>query len=223
MRILIVEDNAHIRSLVKLGLEAESFIVDEASDGEKGSFIARTNDYDLIILDLDLPKKRGSTICKEIRRARKTAPILILSVESELPTKVELLNMGADDYLTKPFSFEELVARVRSLLRRPRTILAQTLVAGDITLDTNTQDVSRGKKSIYLTRKEFLLLEYLMRHKGVVVSRGRLLEHVWDLDGDPFSNSIETHICNIRKKISSPRKPELIENVPGRGYKLAAA
>ncbi|MEK7185577.1 MAG: response regulator transcription factor [Patescibacteria group bacterium] len=221
MRILIVEDNAHIRSLIKLGLEAESFTVDAASDGEKGSFTARTNEYDLIILDLDLPKKRGNTICKEIRRAGKTTPILILSVESELPTKIDLFNMGADDYLTKPFSFEELVARIRSLLRRPHTMLAQTLIAGDITLDTNTQDVSRGKKSIYLTRKEFLLLEYLMRHKGVVVSRGRLLEHVWDLDGDPFSNSIETHICNIRKKISSPRKPELIENVPGRGYKMA--
>ena len=221
MRILIVEDNAHIRSLIKLGLEAESFTVDAASDGEKGSFTARTNEYDLIILDLDLPKKRGNTICKEIRRAGKTTPILILSVESELPTKIDLFNMGADDYLTKPFSFEELVASIRSLLRRPHTMLAQTLIAGDITLDTNTQDVSRGKKSIYLTRKEFLLLEYLMRHKGVVVSRGRLLEHVWDLDGDPFSNSIETHICNIRKKISSPRKPELIENVPGRGYKMA--
>lgn len=223
MRILIVEDNAHVRSLVKLGLEAESFIVDDAPDGEKGSFTARTNDYDLIILDLDLPKKRGSTVCKEIRRSGKTTPILILSVESELPTKIELLNMGADDYLTKPFSFEELVARVRSLLRRPRTMLDAKLAAGDLTLDISTQDVSRGKKSIYLTRKEFLLLEYLMRHKGAVVSRGRLLEHVWDLDGDPFSNSIETHICNIRKKISSPRKPELIENVPGRGYKMTVA
>ena len=223
MRILIVEDNAHIRNLVKLGLEAESFAVDAVEDGESGSYTARTNDYDLVILDLDLPKRSGNDVCRDIRKAEKTMPILILSVQSETPTKVELLSMGADDYLTKPFSFEELTARVRSLLRRPRNAVAEKLIAGDLTLDSQTQGVVRGQKSIYLTRKEFLLLEYLMRHKGSVVSRGRLLEHVWDLDGDPFSNTIETHICNLRKKIHNVRKPQLIENVPGRGYKLVTA
>jgi len=223
MRILIVEDNAHIRNLIKLGLEAESFAVDAVEDGEIGSYTARTNDYDLVILDLDLPKRFGNDVCRDIRKAEKTMPILILSVQSETFTKVELLSMGADDYLTKPFSFEELTARVRTLLRRPRNAVAEKLIAGDLTLDSQTQGVIRGQKSIYLTRKEFLLLEYLMRHKGLVVSRGRLLEHVWDLDGDPFSNTIETHICNLRKKIHNVRKPQLIENVPGRGYKLVTA
>ena len=222
MRILIVEDNSHIRSLVKLGLEAESFTVDAVDDGKKGSYTARTNEYDLVILDLDLPKKSGREVCFDIRKAGKTMPVLVLSVKSELLTKIDLLNMGADDYLTKPFSFEELTARIRALLRRPRVSLVSKLASGDLILDSQSQNVLRGEKSIYLTRKEFLLLEYLMRHKGSVVSRGRLLEHVWDLDGDPFSNSIETHICNLRKKISLPRKPHLIENVPGRGYKMVA-
>lgn len=222
MRILIVEDNPHIRSLVKLGLEAESFTVDAVSDGEKGSYTARTNDYDLVILDLDLPKKLGGVVCAEIRKAEKTMPILVLSVESAIPAKVQLLAMGADDFLTKPFSFEELLARVRTLLRRPRLIVGEKISVGSLSLNTESQDVSRNGKNIRLTKKEYMLLEYLMKNKGAVVSRGRLMEHVWDLDGDPFSNSIETHIYNLRKKINLPRRPEMIENVPGRGYRMAA-
>ena len=223
MRILIIEDNVHIQELVKLGLEAESFSVDAASDGETGSFIARTNEYDLIILDIGLPKRRGTDVCADIRKAGKTMPILMLSVESEILTKVELLAMGADDYMTKPFSFEELLARVRALVRRPKQVVAERLVASDLVLDSRTSEVRRANKQIYLTRKEFLLLEYLMRNSGAVVTRGKLLEHVWDLDSNPFSNSIETHICNLRKKIGAPRLPNLIHNVPGRGYRLVAA
>jgi len=222
MRILVVEDNSHIRSLVKTGLEAESFTVDCAEDGERGSFIARTNDYDLIILDLGLPKKRGEEVCAEIRRAGKTMPILILSIESETPTRVGLLQIGADDFLAKPFSFDELFARIRALLRRPRRLEEPKMSAAGLEIDSEAQKVSRGKQSIYLTRKEFWRLEFLAKNKGNVVSRGRLLEHVWDLDGDPFSNSIETHICNLRKKLATAKKQNIIENVSGRGYRMAA-
>ena len=222
MRILLIEDNVHISDLVKLGLEAELFTVDTCSDGVSGSYQARTNEYDLIILDIGLPKRRGPEVCRDIRAAGKKTPIIMLSVESDILTKVELLSIGADDYMTKPFSFEELLARARALLRRPHTQVPEKLSVDDLVLDSHTQEVERGKKKIYLTKKEFSLLEYLMRQDGRIVTRGSLLEHVWDLDGNPFSNSIETHICNLRKKINLPRRPRLIENVPGRGYRLAA-
>lgn len=221
MRILIVEDNVHIQELVRAGLEAESFTVDVCGDGKTGSYTARTNEYDLVILDIGLPQRRGTDVCADIRKAGKTMPILMLSVESETLTKVELLALGADDYMTKPFSFEELVARVRALIRRPRTVVPERISTSDLTLDSRTHEVYRGNKQIYLTRKEFLLLEYLMRHTGSIVTRGRLLEHVWDLDGNPFSNSIETHICNLRKKINAAKSKNLIHNIPGRGYRLA--
>lgn len=221
MRILIIEDNAEIRKLLKVGLEAESFVVDVAENGEKGSFIARTNDYDLILLDYILPKKHGDQVCKEIRKAGKKMPILLLSVEKEVSDKVTLLDNGADDYMTKPFSFEELVARIRTLLRRPQTIQEETFEIGNIKLNSRTQEVKRGKADVYLTRKEFSLLEFLLKHKGETVSRGMIMEHVWDLDGDPFSNTIETHIFNLRKKIEERKNGRLIFNVPGRGYKIA--
>lgn len=223
MRILIIEDNAEIRKLLKVGLEAESFVVDVAEDGERGSYIARTNDYDLILLDYMLPKKHGDQVCKEIRKAGKKVPILLLSVESEISDKVTLLNGGADDYMTKPFSFEELVARIRTLMRRPNVIEAETLEIGNVKLNSRTQEVKRGKTDVYLTRKEFSLLEFLLRHKGETVSRGMIMEHVWDLDGNPFSNTIETHIFNLRKKIEERKNGRLIFNVPGRGYKITTS
>lgn len=223
MRILIIEDNAEIRKLIKVGLEAESFAVDTAEDGEKGSFTARTNDYDLVILDYILPKKHGDQVCKEIRKAGKKMPILLLSVEKETSDKVTLLESGADDYMTKPFSFEELIARIRTLLRRPQNIQEETFEIGNIKLNSRTQEVKRGKNDVYLTRKEFSLLEFLLRHKGQTVSRGMIMEHVWDLDGNPFSSTIETHIFNLRKKIEERKSGRLIHNVPGRGYKIATA
>lgn len=223
MRILIIEDNAEIRNLLKVGLEAESFAVDVAEDGEKGSFVARTNDYDLILLDYMLPKKNGDQVCREIRKADKKMPILLLSVQNEVSDKVTLLRDGADDYMTKPFSFEELVTRIRTLMRRPHTLQGETFEIGDVKLNSRTQEVRRGKENIYLTRKEFTLLEFLLRHKGETVSRGMIMEHVWDLDGDPFSNTIETHIFNLRKKIEQKKNGRLIYNVPGRGYKIATA
>lgn len=220
MRILIIEDDKDICSFLKTGLEAEGFTVDLAEDGEKGSYIARTNDYDLILLDNVLPKKEGIEVCQEIRQSKKATRIILLSVKSEIFHKVDLLNSGADDYVTKPFSFIELLARIRAVLRRPPLIESDTLSLDDLVLDRKKQTAMRGKKLIYLTRKEFQLLEYLMKNSGCFVSRGMIMEHVWDMNVDPFSNTIEAHILNLRKKIDAQKKQKLIHTVPGRGYKL---
>jgi DNA-binding response OmpR family regulator len=219
MRILIIEDDKEVRNFLKVSLEAESFIVDEATDGDMGSYNARTNDYDMIILDLMLPKKDGCEVCREIRMTGNTVPILMLSATSGPEYKVDLLNCGADDYVTKPFSFQELRARIRALLRRPHLIEPAVLEIDDLKVDTSKQRVVRGNKKIYLTRKEFCLLEYLMKHKGAVVSRGMIMEHVWNADTDPFSNTIEAHILNVRRKIDITKR-KLIHTVPGRGYKI---
>lgn len=221
MRILIIEDNKEIHGLLKIGLETEMFTVDVAEDGEKGSYIARTNDYDLIILDNKLPKKTGVEVCREIRLAGKSMPIILLSVESETEEKIKLLTAGADDYVTKPFSFQELLARIHAILRRPENTTGEDLKTGNLTLNSRTHEVKIGNKNIYLTRKEYCLLELLMKHSGEVVSRGMIMEHVWDMDGNPFSNTIETHVFNLRKKIDDKRH-KLIWNIPGRGYKIAA-
>lgn len=223
MRILIIEDNKEIIDFLKVSLETECFIVDTVEDGERGSFLARTNDYDLIILDNILPKKMGVQVCKEIRESGKIVPIIILSVKSETTTKVELLNAGADDYLIKPFSLEELLARMRALLRRPKQIESEILQIDNLTLDTRKHVVKRGKKEIYLTRKEFILLEYFMKNQGSVLSRGMIMEHVWDMNADPFSNTIESHILSLRRKVCLNKKRKFIQTVPGRGYKLEAA
>jgi len=220
MRALLVEDEQSIINFLKPALEAELFAVDAAEDGERGSYLARTNEYDLIILDNVLPKKTGLEVCEEIRRAGKMTPILILSVKSETITKVRLLNAGADDYLSKPFSLEELLARIRALLRRPRNIESELLAAGDLVLDLKQYTACRGRKEIRFTRKEFTLLEYLLKNKGTVLSRGMLMEHVWDMNADPFSNTIESHIASLRKKLDVPGKRKLIRTVAGRGYKI---
>lgn len=220
MRILLVEDEKEIRDFLKPSLETEFFNVDVAEDGEKGSFLARTTDYDLIVLDNILPKRNGMLVCEDIRKNGKTVPIIMLSVKSDTATKVELLNAGADDYLGKPFSFEELLARIRALLRRPKEIASEVLTLDSLTVNTKTCSVTRGKRDIYLTRKEFMLLEYLLRNKGNVLSRGMILEHVWDMDADPFSNTIESHILSLRRKVDTESDKKLIHTVPGRGYKI---
>ncbi len=219
MKILVVEDDESVRTALKRAFEAECFAVDMAADGEKGSFLARTNEYDLVILDYILPKKNGREVCEEIRKAEKFVPILLLSVQSEVSDKVAALNLGADDYLTKPFAFDELLARVRALLRRPKALQQDVMTFGDLSLDIRGQKVKRGKEDIYLTRKEFMLLEYLLRNQGNVVSRTMLIDHVWDSSLDPFSNTIESHILSLRKKIEKKRK-KIIQTVPGRGYKI---
>lgn len=220
MRILVVEDEERISRFLKESLEAEYFAVDIAEDGERGSFFARTNDYDLVVLDNMLPKKEGLQVCKEIRASGKTMPILVVSVKTDTEDKVELLNAGADDYLAKPFVLEELLARIRALMRRPIAMEGDELTVEDIVLDTKTGAVRRGDKEIYLTRKEFMLLQYLMKNEGVVLSRGMILEHVWDMSVDIFSNTIESHILSLRKKLSDMDKHRLIQTISGRGYRI---
>lgn len=216
----MIEDEEGIASFLKAGLESEYFAVDIAEDGERGSYLARTNDYDIIILDNMLPKKNGAEVCDEIRKSGKTTPIIMLSARAELGIKVELLNKGADDYLTKPFSLEELLARIRALLRRPLVITSEILQTDNLIVDTKQHSIKRGDKEIYLTKKEFMLLELLLKKKGTVVTRGTIMEHVWDMNVDPFSNTIESHILNLRKKIAIKDGRDLISTLPGIGYKI---
>jgi len=220
MKMLLVEDNISIRNVLRMSLEAQSFAVDEAPDGEVGSYLARTNEYDLIILDNVLPKKMGGHVCKEIRDEGITTPIIMLSAKSDTLDKVRILDLGADDYVTKPFSFEELLARMKAVLRRPSQIQDTVLHIESISLNCETQRVSKNNKNIYLTRKEFSLLEFLMKNKDKVISRAQIMEHVWDINANPFSNTIEAHVLSLRKKIGDTKK-KIIQNVPGRGYRIS--
>ncbi len=222
MKILIVEDEKKISSFLKEALETECFAVDVADDGERGAYLALVNEYDLVILDNVLPKKAGIEVLREVRAAGRTMPILVLSVKNDTVRKVDLLNAGADDYLTKPFALSELLARIRALLRRPAELKADLLQVSDLVLDTQACVASRGGRGVYLTRKEFMLLEYLMRHEGNVLSRGMILEHVWDMSVDIFSNTIESHILSLRNKLDDRGRDRLIQTVPGRGYKIEA-
>lgn len=222
MRILVVDDDVDVRHFLKEALKSDGFAVDTAGDGSEGSRLARINSYDVIILDYVLPRKNGRQVLKEIRDSGKTEPVLMLSVQGEIDDKVSLIEQGADDYMTKPFSYKELVSRVRALMRRPDCIVSPTLIVGDLVLDAARQKATRSGKEIYLTRKEFALAEYLMRNRGSVVSRGMLLEHVWNDGIDPFSNTVEAHIRNLRKKLDAGYESKLIHTVPGRGYKIDA-
>jgi DNA-binding response OmpR family regulator len=222
MRILIIEDQEDLREALQSGLEAKCFSVDVAEDGEHGSFLARTNDYDVILLDYMLPKANGKQVCEEIRKAGRAAYIIMLTVRSEVEDKIDRLNTGADDYLTKPYSFDELFARIGAVLRRPKPVLNETLVCGDLQLSTSSCSVKRAGEDIYLTRKEFMLLEYLLRNQGNVVTRVMLAEHVWNSNLDPFSNTIESHILTLRRKLNPKDTASVIQTVSGRGYKIVA-
>lgn len=218
--MLIIEDNESLLQTLADKLERESFIVDTASEGNRGSYLARTNEYDLIVLDNNLPKKNGEEICKEVRAYGRETPILVISNKIDPDEKVILLDAGADDYISKPFSFLEFLSRTRALLRRPHRIKSNILTLEDITLDTTKQKITKEDKEIFLTRKEYLVFECLMMRQGEVISRGELIEKVWDAEFNPFSNSLESHILNLRKKIGSPGRNNLLRSVPGRGYKL---
>jgi DNA-binding response OmpR family regulator len=220
MRILLIEDDPDIAEFLKMNLETEFHIVDIAADGERGSFLAQTNEYDLVICDYLLPKQNGQAVVKEIRQSKRDLPIIMLTVKSELDTKLNMFNLGIDDYLTKPFLFEELLAHIKAIMRRPAQRENPLLRLDDLTVNSDKHLVRRGGKDIHLTRKEFALLEFLLRQRGRVINRTIIMEHVWDADADPFSNTIETHILNLRRKINLPGKRELIHTVSGRGYKM---
>lgn len=219
MRILIVEDEEKLAESVKTYLEKEGYAADIVLDGDTAERRIRVSrkDYDLVILDLMLPKKDGYEVCKAIRAAKIDIPIIILTGKDRVEDKTALLDSGADDYLTKPFHLPELSSRIRALLRRPKEVLPVEIKIQDLTLNATTRTVHRGTKAIPLTLKEFNLLEYLMRNVNQVLSRDQLTNHVWDFAFDSFSNIVDVHIMNIRKKIGDP-KGKIIETVRGVGY-----
>jgi len=220
MRVLVVEDESEIRNFLKKGLEAECFTVDTAENGEQVLSSVAENTYDLITMDYNMPKMNGMEALIELRKRSDHIPVLMLSVKSETTTKVDLLNAGADDYLTKPFSLDELMARVRALLRRPQSIQTEIHELDDLIMDIGKHLVKRSGEEIRLTRKEFSLLEYFLKNKAIVLSRGMIMEHVWDMSADPFSNTIESHVASLRKKIDLPGKKKLFHTIVGRGYKI---
>jgi two-component system OmpR family response regulator len=223
MKILLIEDEQKLASALKRGLELQGYAVDIVSDGKKAltRISLHRTDYDVVILDLMLPSMDGYEVCKEMRARDITVPILVLTARAETDTKVKLLLSGADDYLVKPFSFSELTARLRALLRRPSETLPQVLQSKDIELDPTTRRVTRSGKDVPLTLKEFGLLEYFMRNPDKVVSREDLLNHLWDFNYVGFSNVVDVHIKNLRRKLDGAGE-DILETVRGIGYRLRA-
>ena len=220
MRILVIEDEKKIASFIKRGLTEQNYIVDVAVDGEEGLYLAEINPYDLIVLDIMLPKKDGFAVCQTLRRNHIATPILMLTARDDLRDKVFGLDSGADDYLTKPFAFAEFLARVRVLLRRQGGNKSTTLRVADLELDQLTRQVYRSGKPVDLTPTEYALLEYLMLNQGQVVTRTMLSEHVWNQDFDSFSNVINVYVNYVRKKVDSDFDVKLIHSVRGAGYMI---
>lgn len=220
MRILIIEDEKKIADFVKRGLKEEGYAVDVAYDGENGLFLAKTNTYDLVLLDLMIPKIDGITLCRRLKEEKILTPIIMLTAKTNVKDKVAGLDSGADDYLTKPFVFEELLARIRAILRKKEGKTPTVIQVDDLVLDLLSHKVTRAGKEITLTAKEYSLLEYLMRNSGNIVTRTMISEHVWDIDFDTFTNVIDVYINYLRNKIDSGHKKKLINTVRGRGYIL---
>jgi len=222
MKVLVIEDEHKIANSIKKGLEQESFAVDVAYDGIEGYDFAVGESYDVIVLDLLLPGMDGVTLCKKLREEHMHTPILMLTAKGQIRDKVAGLNAGADDYLTKPFVFEELLARIRALTRRPKQHIGSVLHIEDLTLDTNNYEVNRSGKAIQLSSKEYALLEYLMRHADQTLTKDQIISHVWDYDADILPNTVEVYIGYLRNKIDKPfhKKPSLIHTVRGFGYRI---
>jgi DNA-binding response OmpR family regulator len=220
MRILLVEDEKKVSSFIKKGLEEEFYSVDTAYDGKSALNFANNENYDLIILDIMLPVKDGVTVLREMRKNEISVPVLMLTAKDSTDNKIEGLDSGADDYLTKPFAFEELLARVRALLRRNSVNRSVLLKAADMTLDAQTHKVKRGAIEILLTPKEYSILEYLMRNKNRIISRTVLTEHVYDYHFDTDTNVIDVYMNKLRNKIDKAFEKQLLHTVRGAGYMI---
>jgi len=220
MKILVVEDEKKVASFLKKGLEQEYYTVDVAHDGKAGLDLSLTEDYDLIILDIMLPLLDGITLLREMRNAKINVPVLMLTAKDSTEDKVEGLDSGADDYLAKPFALEELLARVRALVRRKEKVKNLLLLANDLSLDTQTHKVKRGDKEIILTPKEYSILEYLLRNKNHVVSRMKLTEHVYEYQFDPDTNVIDVYINKLRNKIDKDSDQPILHTIRGIGYMI---
>lgn len=220
MRILLVEDEPDAARLLARGLREQSYAVDIAADGEAALAQAHLNDYDLIILDVMLPRKDGLAVCRELRAAGATVPILMLTARDAVEDRIAGLDRGADDYLVKPFDFHELLARLRALLRRGPALSAATMTVADLSVDTRARRVTRAGRLVELTAKEYALIEYLARRAGEVVGRADIAEHVWDERFDPFSNLIEVYVQRLRRKIDGEHDLKLIRTRRGEGYVL---
>jgi len=220
MRVLVIEDEKKVARFIERGLKEERFAVDVAPDGEEGLFLALENEYDLIVLDILLPKKDGFQVLRELRSRGARTRVLMLTARDSVQDRVRGLDLGADDYLTKPFAFAEFLARVRALLRRTVDEGPGRLRIADVTLDPRSHVVKRAGTTIALSVKEYAVLEYLMRHVGEVVTRTQLAGHVWDEHFDPFSNVIDVTVYHLREKLDRDFKPALIRTVRGVGYTL---
>lgn len=222
MKILIIEDQEKLAKLIKKGLEQEGYTADYLMDGESGQRRLELNhkDYDLLILDLMLPRKSGYEVCKNIRDLKISIPVLVLTAKDGVEDKVSLLDAGADDYIVKPFSFKELLARVRALLRRPESVLPNKLQVGNLILNRTTREAFVDNKEIRLTLKEFALLEFLMRRPNQVVDREQIITNVWDFDVDLFNNIVDVYINKLRNKIDGKKARKTIETVRGVGYRI---
>ncbi len=224
MRILVIEDEQDLASALARGLSRQGYAVDVAPTGMDGWELGEVNDYDLVILDLNLPEMDGLQICRRLRASKPGLLILILTARDRVTDKVTGLDLGADDYLVKPFHFDELMARIRALFRRDFRAREPILRAGDLSLDPASRTAWQGRRRLELTRKEFGILEYLMRHPGEVISQEELIEHVWGERVDPFSVSVRVHIHSLRRKLGEvASSPRYIETVVGEGYRLIAA
>jgi len=222
MRILIIEDEKKLADSIKRGLEQETYAVDTAYEGTDGFGLAIIHDYDLIILDIMLPGMDGLEICKRLRGERISTPIIMLTARGQVKDRVSGLNSGSDDYLVKPFAFEELLARIKALSRRPKNNIGPVLSHGGLKLNTMTYEVSRFGKKIELSKKEYALLEFLLRNKGRIISKQKIISHVWDGDADILLNTVEVYISYLRNKIDRPfgKNPPLIHTIRDFGYRL---
>lgn len=222
MRILIVEDDSDLAQFIRKGLQEEGYAIDQTTNGEDGFLLASTYSYDLLILDVMLPQLDGMELCRRLRTKGYTTPILFLTARDSIQDKVTGFDHGADDYLTKPFAFAELLARVRALIRRVGPHTFRPLKAADLEIDPSSRQVWRAGREIVLTNKEYALLEYLLRNKNRVLTRTAIIEHVWDINYNPMTNIVDAHVRALRSKMDRDFAPPLIKSVRGAGYMLEA-